>query len=120
MRETGLEIVRPVNTMPFVDGEFAAILSRDVLYHRNVNGEKICCAEYHRCLQKTGIYCCKLAAFQWMASAHDEHVRCRLNVAQLRALLPETGFEIVNVGIGTVCCFPLMMLQRPFRWAKQN
>ena len=112
--KTGLEIVRgSVNTMPFADGEFAAILSQDVLYHRNVD-EKNMLRECHRCLQKDGHLLLQVAAFQWMASAHDEHVHGarRYNAAQLRALLTETGFEIVNVGYWNSLLFPLMMLQR--------
>lgn len=112
--KTGLDIVRgSVNSMPFADGEFAAILSQDVLYHRNVD-EKAMLRECHRCLQSKGHLLLQVAAFQWMASAHDEHVHGarRYNAAQLRALLAETGFEMMAVGYWNSLLFPLMMLQR--------
>lgn len=112
--KTGLSIVRgSVNAMPFADGEFSAILSQDVLYHRNVE-EKNMLRECHRCLQKDGYLLLQVAAFQWMASAHDEHVHGarRYNAAQLRALLSEAGFDVVKVGYWNSLLFPLMMLQR--------
>jgi SAM-dependent methyltransferase len=112
--KTGLPIVRgSVNAMPFADGEFAAVLSQDVLYHRNVD-ERAMLRECHRCLQSGGHLLLNVAAFQWMASAHDEHVHGarRYNAKQLRALLQETGFEVEKVGYWNSLLFPLMALQR--------
>lgn len=112
--KTGLDIVRgSVNAMPFAEGEFSAVLSQDVLYHRNVN-EQDMLRECHRCLQSGGHLLLQVAAFQWMASAHDEHVHGarRYNAAQLRTLLSETGFDIINTGYWNSLLFPLMVLQR--------
>lgn len=112
--KTGLDIVRgSANAMPFSDNEFSTILSQDVLYHRNVD-EKNMLRECHRCLQSGGHLLLQVAAFQWMASAHDEHVHGarRYNAAQLRTLLTETGFDVIDVGYWNSLLFPLMMLQR--------
>jgi SAM-dependent methyltransferase len=102
-----------VNAMPFADGQFAAILSQDVLYHRNVD-EQAMVKECLRCLQPGGHLLLQVAAFQWMASAHDEHVHGarRYTAAQLRNLLQQNGFTVIRTGYWNSLLFPLMMLQR--------
>lgn len=113
-QKTGLAIARgSVNAMPFADAQFAAILSQDVLYHRNVD-EWAMLAECNRCLQPGGHLLLNVAAFQWMASAHDEHVHGarRYTAARLRELLQQHGFTVVRSGYWNSFLFPLMMLQR--------
>lgn len=113
-KKTGLAITRgSVNSMPFADGQFAAILSQDVLYHRNVD-EQIMLQECCRCLQPGGQLLLHVAAFQWMASAHDEHVHGarRYTAPQLRTLLQQNGFDVIRCGYWNSLLFPLMMLQR--------
>ena len=112
--KTGLAITRgSVNAMPFADQQFAAILSQDVLYHRNVD-EHAMLQECSRCLQPGGQLLVHVAAFQWMASAHDEHVHGarRYTASQLRTLLKQNGFDIIRCGYWNSLLFPLMMLQR--------
>lgn len=113
-QKTGLVITRgSVNAMPFAEGQFAAILSQDVLYHRAVD-EQAMIAECYRCLQPGGHLLLQVAAFQWMASAHDEHVHGarRYTAPQLRRLLQQQGFSVVRSGYWNSLLFPLMMLQR--------
>ena len=102
-----------VNAMPFADQQFSAILSQDVLYHRNVD-EQAMLQEFHRCLQPNGQLLLHVAAFQWMASAHDEHVHGarRYTEKQLKKLLQQNGFEVIRSGYWNSLLFPLMMLQR--------
>ena len=112
--KTGLAITQgSVNAMPFGDGQFAAILSQDVLYHRAVD-EHAMLSECFRCLQPGGHLLLNVAAFQWMASAHDVHVHGarRYTAAQLRTLLAQHGFTVVRSGYWNSLLFPLMMLQR--------
>jgi SAM-dependent methyltransferase len=99
--------------MPFADQQFAAILSQDVLYHRNVD-EQAMLQECHRCLRPKGELLLHVAAFQWMASAHDEHVHGarRYTEARLKKLLQRNGFEVIRSGYWNSLLFPLMMLQR--------
>lgn len=113
-RKTGIAIVHGnVNAMPFADSQFAAILSQDVLYHRAVD-EDAMIAECMRCLQPGGHLLLHVAAFQWMASAHDEHVHGarRYTSGQLRALLSRHGFKVVRAGYWNSLLFPLMLVQR--------
>lgn len=113
-QKTGFAITRgSVNAMPFADQQFAAILSQDVLYHRNVD-ERAMLQEFHRCLQPQGQLLVHVAAFQWMASAHDEHVHGarRYTKKQLKKCLQQNGFEVIRSGYWNSLLFPLMMLQR--------
>lgn len=113
-KKTSLPVCRgSVNAMPFADRQFAAILSQDVLYHRNVD-EQAMMQECFRCLQPGGHLLLHVAAFQWMASAHDEHVHGarRYTAPQLRTLLQQNGFAIERCGYWNSLLFPLMLLQR--------
>lgn len=112
--KTGLAIVRgSVNSMPFADCEFDVILSQDVLYHRNVD-EMAMLQECYRCLKPGGHLLLQVAAFQWMASAHDAHVHGarRYTAKQLQCLLRDTGFTVMHSGYWNSLLFPLMVLQR--------
>jgi SAM-dependent methyltransferase len=113
-KKSGMAVTRgSVNAMPFADQQFAAILSQDVLYHRNVD-EQAMLRECYRCLQPGGQLLLHVAAFQWMASAHDEHVHGarRYTAARLETLLQQNGFEVIRSGYWNSLLFPLMMLQR--------
>jgi ubiquinone/menaquinone biosynthesis C-methylase UbiE len=112
--KSGVPVTRgSVNAMPFADAQFAAILSQDVLYHRNVD-ESAMLAECHRCLQPGGHLLLHVAAFQWMASAHDEHVHGarRYTATRLRTLLQQNGFSVKASGYWNSLLFPLMVVQR--------
>ena len=113
-KKSGFAIARgSVNNMPFADQQFAAILSQDVLYHRNVE-EQAMLQECYRCLQPGGQLLLHVAAFQWMASAHDEHVHGarRYTAPQLENLLQQNGFAVIRSGYWNSLLFPLMVLQR--------
>ncbi|HQQ62963.1 MAG TPA: class I SAM-dependent methyltransferase [Pseudomonadales bacterium] len=113
-QKTGMPITRgSVNAMPFADASFAAILSQDVLYHRNVDDQAMV-RECYRCLQPGGHVLLHVAAFQWMASAHDAHVHGarRYNAQQLRSLMQQNGFRVVKTAYWNSLLFPLMALQR--------
>jgi SAM-dependent methyltransferase len=112
--KTGLPVVRgSANAMPFADGRFAAILSQDVLYHRAVD-EDAMIAECFRCLQPGGHLLLHVAAYQWLASAHDKHVHGarRYTASRLRELLQQHGFTVLRSGYWNSLLFPLMLLQR--------
>jgi ubiquinone/menaquinone biosynthesis C-methylase UbiE len=112
--KTQLPIMRGnVNAMPFADGQFAAILSQDVLYHRNVD-EQAMLGECLRCLQPGGHLLVQVAAFKWMKSAHDEHVHGarRYTATSLRHALQQAGFTVLQTRYWNSLLFPLMMLQR--------
>lgn len=112
--KTGVPVVRgSVNALPFADQAFDTILSQDVLYHRNVD-EAAMLAECFRCLRPGGHLLVQAAAFNWMRSAHDEHVHGarRYTASRLATLLTRAGFTVTRTEYWNSLLFPLMVLQR--------
>jgi SAM-dependent methyltransferase len=102
-----------VNALPFADATFSAILSADVLCHRDVD-ERQALAQFHRCLAAEGILVLNLPAYRWMMSRHDHavyNVR-RYTKAGIAALLISAGFRPVFASYWNMLLFPLMMLTR--------
>lgn len=102
-----------IDRMPFATDRFAAILSQDVLYHRNVD-EAAALRECLRCLQPGGWLLLNLPAFQWLHSSHDVHVHGarRYTAGRLRRILQQAGFTDIRTGYWNTLLFPLMMAQR--------
>lgn len=112
--KTGLPVtVGSVNAMPYGDGSFQAIVSADVLCHAGVR-ETAALAEFRRCLRPGGRLLLNLPAYQWMASAHDEHVHNvrRYTAGGARDMLAAAGFTGVRTGYWNSLPFPLMLLHR--------
>ena len=111
--KSALVCVGSVNQMPFADNCFGAIISADVLYHRNVD-EGRALNEFRRCLRPGGVLVLNVPAYQWLYSAHDRsvHAARRYTRAGLERLLRDAGFsEIVSTYWNTFL-FPLMVLRR--------
>jgi SAM-dependent methyltransferase len=102
-----------VNALPFADATFSAILSADVLCHRDVD-ERQALAQFHRCLAAGGILVLNLPAYRWMMSRHDHavyNVR-RYTKAGIVALLISAGFRPLFSSYWNMLLFPLMVLTR--------
>ena len=102
-----------VNALPFADGAFGAIVSADVLCHRDVD-EDAALAQFHRCLAEGGVLLLNLPAYQWMMSRHDAAVYnvrryTRRGVARL---LRAAGFRLLFASYANVVLFPVMVLAR--------
>jgi SAM-dependent methyltransferase len=112
--KTGLPITTgSVHAMPFADASFAAIVSADVLCHAGVEPD-LALAEFRRCLRPGGLLILNLPAYQWMASAHDVHVRNvrRFTAGSARRMVQAAGFAPVSAGYWNSLLFPLMLLHR--------
>ena len=59
--------------MPFSENTFTAIVSADVLYHRDVDDAQAL-LNFYRCLASGGTLLLNLPAYQWLYSAHDRAV----------------------------------------------
>jgi SAM-dependent methyltransferase len=113
-RKTGLGIARgSVNAMPFSDDAFDAIVSADVLYHRQVD-EMAALSEFRRCLKPGGRLLVHAAAYDWMKSTHDErvHTARRYTAGRLRTALDRAGLRCAFVGYRNSLLFPLMAAWR--------
>lgn len=112
--KTRLDIVRgTVDLMPFGSDRFDAIVSADVLYHRQVD-ELAALGEFRRCLKRGGNLVLHLAAYDWMTSTHDVrvHTARRYTATRVRRLFVASGFKAVEVGYRNSVLFPLMAAWR--------
>jgi SAM-dependent methyltransferase len=102
-----------VNALPFAAGAFAAIVSVDVLCHRDVD-ETLALAQFHRCLAAGGIVILNLPAYRWLMSRHDAAVynARRYTKRQVVALLREAGFRPIFISYWNMLLFPVMVAAR--------
>lgn len=102
-----------IAAMPFADAQFDAIVSTDVLYHRNVD-EQAALGECRRCLVPGGSLLLSLPAYEWMRSSHDEHVHGarRYTASSLRQRVEAAGLRVELIGYRNSLLFPLMLLHR--------
>jgi len=112
--KTGATVQRgSLNALPFPTGHFDAILSTDVLCHRQVD-ESLAMSELIRCLKPGKSLLLNLPAYNWMKSSHDLHVHTarRYTAASARRLAEATGFRIAGAGYWNTLMFPLVLLYR--------
>src|SRR6202012_379316 len=101
------------NTLPFADAAFAAIVSVDVLCHRNVD-EAQALGQFHRCLAVGGVLILNLPAYRWLMSRHDTAVynARRYTRKQVVGLLRAAGFRPIFASYWNVVLFPIMVMPR--------
>ncbi len=105
--------VGSVNELPFADGQFAAIVSSDVLYHARVDDAAAVRGAY-RCLAPGGVLIIHAPAYEWLRGAHDEqaHTARRYTRSGVSDLLTEAGFNLAYTTYWNTLLFPLMVLRR--------
>src|SRR5579872_6137189 len=83
-----------INALPFGDASFAAIVSVDVLCHRDVD-ETRALSQFHRCLAAGGLLILNLPAYRWLMSRHDTAVynARRYTRGDVMRLLRGAGFH---------------------------
>src|ERR1700722_12182972 len=102
-----------VNALPFADAALAAIVSVDVLCHRDAD-EVQALGHFHRCLAAGGILILNLPAYRWLMSRHDAavyNVR-RYTRKEVLALLRAAGFRPLFASYWNMLLFPLMIAAR--------
>jgi SAM-dependent methyltransferase len=102
-----------VNSMPFDDRRFGAIISADVLCHAGVD-ERRAMGEFFRCLAPTASLILSLPAYNWMKSGHDDHVHNvrRYTAGGLRKIAENAGFEVAGIGYWNSLFLPVLALYR--------
>ena len=102
-----------VNTLPFRDASFAAIVSVDVLCHRNAD-ERQALKQFHRCLAAGGILILNLPAYRWLMSRHDTAVynARRYTRGEVVRMLRAAGFCPLFASYWNAILFPLMVITR--------
>lgn len=113
-RKSGGGVCRgSANALPFADCAFAAIVSADLLCHRDVDEESTL-AGFHRCLAAGGLLVLNLPAYGWLLSGHDRAVHNvrRYTRRRLSHMLRAAGFSVVRTTYWNTLLFPLMVLRR--------
>ena len=102
-----------VDALPFADATFAAIVSVDVLCHRDVD-EARALGQFHRCLAAGGILILNLPAYRWLMSRHDTavHNARRYTRGNVLRLLRATGFQPIFASYWNSLLFPVMVAAR--------
>jgi SAM-dependent methyltransferase len=111
-----------VGSLPFGDGSFDVVTSFDVLYHLNVDDDRLALADMHRVLRPGGIALIRLPAFDWIRGAHDEvvHTRHRYTRDELSAKLEDTGFRLEHATYANFLLFPLAPAKRYLEQRQQT
>jgi SAM-dependent methyltransferase len=102
-----------INTLPFADNSFDAVVSADVLCHAAVDPHAAL-AELKRVLRPGGLLVLNTPAYQWLLSAHDRRVHNvrRFTSPAISALVRHAGFERVRARYWNSLLLPLMIVQR--------
>ena len=112
--KSGAGIVRgSINTLPFADASFAAVVSADVLCHGAVE-PATALAELKRVLAPGGLLVLNMPSYAWLLSAHDRMVHNvrRTTAGALARDIAAAGFTQVRAHYWNTLLLPLMILQR--------
>lgn len=112
--KSGAAIVRgSVNTLPFADAAFDALVSADVLCHAAVD-PAAALAGFRRVLRPGGRLVLNMPAYDWLLSAHDRRVHNarRTTARRLAAQLAAAGFTQVRARYWNSLLLPAMVASR--------
>jgi len=113
-RERGAGDVREasVTALPFRDGEFAAVVSADVLYH--LDDDEAALREMARVLCPGGVVVLNVPAHRWLWSYHDVAVdgRRRYGRAELAGKLTRAGLTPLRLTHWNTALLPLIAARR--------
>src|SRR3989344_3683695 len=103
-----------VEKIPFKDNRFDAIVSIDVLYHREVKSDIAALIEFKRVLKPGGILIVKNPAHNWLRGNHDIiiHTKRRYNRTEFKNKLDRAGLEIIKLSYINLFFLPLAILKR--------
>jgi SAM-dependent methyltransferase len=103
-----------VTSLPFRSSTFDLVLSLDVLYHRQVEGDLTALREARRCLRPGGVLVLNLPAYSCLRSRHDTavHTARRYHHRDLRRLLGRAGFEVERITYWNTLLFPALAVYR--------
>jgi SAM-dependent methyltransferase len=102
-----------VNTLPFADERFAAVVAADVLCHAGVDPQAAL-GEFLRVLRPGGRLVLNMPAYAWLSSAHDRRVANarRVTPSVLNGWLRDAGFVVIRTRFWNSLLLPLMIIQR--------
>jgi SAM-dependent methyltransferase len=118
-RDRGLTRVAQASVcaLPFPPETFDAVLSLDVLYHRDVPDKAAALRAMARVLKPGGLLLVNVPAYNWLRSRHDAaiHTGQRFTRPQLQHLLENNGFEVRRITYWNTLLFPPALVVRLLR-----
>ncbi len=103
-----------VEKIPFENNTFDAVISIDVLYHKEVKSDLKALREFKRVLKPGGILIIKNPAHNWLRGNHDIviHTKRRYSSKQFGEKLHQAGFQIIQLSYINIFFFPLAIIKR--------
>ena len=101
-----------VESLPFDDASFEAVVSADVLYHVEDDGQAL--SEFARVLRPGGTVVINVAAYPWLWSYHDVavHSRRRYGRQELLQKLAAAGLRATRTTFWNMLPLPLVIARR--------
>tara|TARA_B100000686_G_C16753196_1_gene953827 strand:- start:587 stop:1321 length:735 start_codon:yes stop_codon:yes gene_type:complete len=102
-----------INSMPIADSSVDAIISLDVLYHKDIDEESTL-KEFVRILKPSGVLIMNLPAFEWLRTQHDIQIQTshRYTTTDVRNKTYKAGFNVINCYYRNSLLFPFMIINR--------
>ena len=100
--------------LPFADETFDLVASFDVLQHVNDADDACAITEFYRVLRPGGTAFVRVAAYNWLRSAHDDAiaVQRRYTLRELTELFRRAGFNIRRATYANTVLFPAAVCKR--------
>lgn len=101
-----------LNTLPYKNNFFDAVICLDVLYHRGVNPE-LAIKEFNRVLKKNGVLYVQEPAYQFLFSKHDRVIMTERRFSKKEIIrLIGKQFKIVKCTHFNSFLFPIILVKR--------
>lgn len=103
-----------LETLPFPEDSFDAVLSVDVLYHRAVADDVAALSELARVCKPRGVVLIWVAAYEWMRSGHDAvvHTARRYTRRRVLEIAELAGLEILRSSYTHASLLPFAIARR--------
>lgn len=117
-RVNGLKLAKlaSVTDIPYKDNQFDALVSIDVLYHKQVKNDLQALNEFKRVLKPGGILIIKNPAHNWLRGKHDViiHTKRRYGKEEFRKKLKKANLSVIKLSYINLFFFPFAIVKRVF------
>lgn len=102
-----------IQSLPYRDGAFDAVVSMDVIVHMPLGDERKPMAEFHRVLKPGGFLALRASALDVLRSHHSIHAmeRQRFTRRRLMQLAENTGFKVLRCTYANSLLLPVALLK---------
>lgn len=102
-----------IQTLPYKDGAFDAVVSMDVIVHMPLGDEPRPMREFHRVLKPGGFLALRASALDILKSHHSIHAmeRQRFTRSRLMQLAEDTGFKVLRCTYANSLLLPVALVK---------